>query len=232
MSDSYTSSSYYYSSTTNTTDGSTTTGHRYTTTSHTDPDGNTIVRTATQDLGAPAIIEERRYDRTGQEQLLPAAAGMSSAGGVKRITDLDEEGETGATTHDPGTVYGPGSTASALDEGGGGESVADVTQAGGGGEELGRITYDSGPAFGGRTYDPSTGAYDESVVMDSDGVVQQRARERHHHRVRGRYHGAGDSSGYYATEAGGSGRRVVGFENPGTGAILRRESDVDISDVI
>lgn len=220
MSDSYTSSSYYYSSTTNTTDGSTTTGHRYTTTSHTDPDGNTIVRTATQDLGAPAIIEERRYDRTGQEQLLPAAAGMSSAGGVKRITDLDEEGETGATTHDPGTAYRPGNTASALDEGGG-ESVADVKQAGdaggggggGGGEELGRLTYDSGPAFGGRTHDPSTGAYDESVVMDSDGVVQQRARERHHHRVHGRYHGAGDYSGYYATEAGGSGGRVVGFEN-------------------
>lgn len=92
MSDSYTSSSYYYSSSSiNTDEGTTTaTGHRYSTTSHTEPDGTTIVRTAHQDLGEAPIIEERRYDSTGQEQLaLPGPAG-SSAGGVRRITDLDE----------------------------------------------------------------------------------------------------------------------------------------------
>lgn len=92
MSDSYTSSSYYYSSSSiNADEGTTTaTGHRYSTTSHTEPDGTTIVRTAHQDLGEAPVIEERRYDSTGQEQLaLPGPAG-SSAGGVRRITDLDE----------------------------------------------------------------------------------------------------------------------------------------------
>lgn len=231
MSDSYTSSSYYYSSTTNTTDGTTTTGRRYTTTSHTDPDGNTIVRTAHQDLGQPAIIEERRYDRTGQEELLPAAEGQTSAGGVKRITDLDEEGDMGSTTYDPGTAYGTPAGGAVTT---GDENVADRVQGGlAGGEELDRTTYDSGTPFGGRTYDPSIGAYDESVAMDSDGVVRQgeNQRERHHHRVRGRYHALGDNTGYYATEAGGSGRRV-GFENPDSGAILRRGSDVEILEVI
>ncbi|KAJ5651881.1 hypothetical protein N7507_009307 [Penicillium longicatenatum] len=91
MSDSYTSSSYYYSSSINTDEGTTaTTGHRYSTTSHTDPDGTTTVRTAHQDLGEAPVVEERRYDSTGQEELaLPGPPG-SSAGGVRRITDLDE----------------------------------------------------------------------------------------------------------------------------------------------
>ncbi|KAJ5538660.1 hypothetical protein N7504_004185 [Penicillium tannophilum] len=93
MADSYTSSSYYYSSSSSTSTGegtATATGHRYSTSSHTDPDGTTVVRTAHQDLGEAPVIEERRYDSTGQEQLaLPGPAG-SSAGGVRRITDLDE----------------------------------------------------------------------------------------------------------------------------------------------
>lgn len=225
MSDSYTSSSYYYSSTTNTTDGTTTTGHRYTTTSHTDPEGNTVVRTAIQDLGQPAIIEERRYDRTGQELLLPAGPGMSSAGGVKRITDLDEEGDTGATTYEPGTAYGGPSIGV-----GGGESAADQAQDEGDGQD--RVTYDSLPLFRGRTYDRS-GAYNgKSTAVDLDGAVRHKARKRHHHRVGGRYHGSTkDNTEYYVPEAGGSGRRV-GFEDPNTGAILRRESDVEISEVI
>ncbi|KAJ6112162.1 hypothetical protein N7523_008223 [Penicillium sp. IBT 18751x] len=92
MFNSYSSSSYYYSSTTNTNDGSTTTGHRHATTSYTDTDGSTVVRTATQDLGQPAVVEERRYDRTGQEQLqIKHPDYGTSAGGVRRITDLDED---------------------------------------------------------------------------------------------------------------------------------------------
>ncbi|KAJ5579457.1 uncharacterized protein N7459_005442 [Penicillium hispanicum] len=102
MSDSYTSSAYYYSSTTNTGEGTTTTGHRYSTTSHTDPDGTTIVRTARQDLGQPAIVEERRYDHTGQEQLQLTDSDGTSAGGIRRITDLDEE-ESGGS-YDVGTA--------------------------------------------------------------------------------------------------------------------------------
>ena len=89
MSDSYTSSSYSYSSTTNTTEGTTFTGHRYSTTSHTEPDGTTIVRTARQTLGEPPVVEERRYDRTGQEQLEIPGPEASSAGGVRYITELE-----------------------------------------------------------------------------------------------------------------------------------------------
>lgn len=94
MPESYTSSSYSYSTSSNTTEGNTSTGHRFSTTSHTDPDGTTTVRTAHQDLGQPLVVEERRYDRTGEEQLeLPGPGGGTSAGGVKRITDLEEEPE-------------------------------------------------------------------------------------------------------------------------------------------
>lgn len=182
------------------------------------------MRTAHQDLGQPAIIEERRYDRTGQEQLGPAGLEASHAGGVRRITELDDE--TGSSYE----AYGlPSSTGAGATGGGAGmlESTADKVQAGAG-DEADRVTYDTGAAFGARTYDPFTGAYDVNPGVDSDGVNRQ--RERHHHRVQGRYHGR-DSTGYYANEAGGSGRRVE-FEVPETGARLRRESDVDISEVI
>lgn len=131
MSNTYTSSSYYYSSTTNTTDGTTTTGHRYTTTSHTEPDGTTTVRTARQDLGQPAIVEERRYDRTGQEQLVLEGPGESSAGGVRRIIDLDEEGSNAGTQ--------------LLNDDGVDRSSWDL----------------STTPFGMRLFDPATGAYDE-----------------------------------------------------------------------
>ncbi|KAJ5210585.1 hypothetical protein N7472_000724 [Penicillium cf. griseofulvum] len=100
MSDSFTSSSYYYSSTTNGSDGKTTTGHRYSTTSYTEPDGTTIVRTAQQDLGQPAVVEERRYDNTGQEQqALPEPAGGTSAGGIRRIIDLEDDVSDSKITH-------------------------------------------------------------------------------------------------------------------------------------
>lgn len=94
MAETYASSSYFYSSG----DGSPATGHRYSTSSHTEADGTTIVRTARQELGKPPVIEERRYDRTGQEQLALEEPGGTSAGGVKRITDLsDEEMSRGGT---------------------------------------------------------------------------------------------------------------------------------------
>lgn len=110
--DSTTSSSYYYSSATSTTTGTETTGHRYTTTSHTDPSGNTIVRTAHQELGEPAIIEERRFDRTGQELVStkPGTGGGISAGGSRRVvedmTDQDYNfgfTSTGASSVDTST---------------------------------------------------------------------------------------------------------------------------------
>lgn len=105
MSDSFASSSYTYSSTTNTNDGTTTTGHRYSTTSRTEADGSTTVRTAHQDLGQPAVIEERRYDRTGQEQIeIPGSEG-TSAGGVRRITEVEDD-STGVSTEDARSVHG------------------------------------------------------------------------------------------------------------------------------
>lgn len=99
----FTSTSFSYTSTTNTSDGGTTTGRRFSTASTTDKDGLTIIRTAQQDLGQPAIIEERRYDKSGQEQLLPAppemvalpspGAGMGEPGEgeVQRITEVNDE---------------------------------------------------------------------------------------------------------------------------------------------
>ncbi|KAI9368968.1 hypothetical protein BJX61DRAFT_546016 [Aspergillus egyptiacus] len=97
MSSNYTSSSSYYASTstsTSSTDPSgtktTESGHRYTTASHTDPDGTTTVRTIRQDLGEPVIVEEHRYDQDGRE--LAALTGADAAGGgVRRIEDVDVE---------------------------------------------------------------------------------------------------------------------------------------------
>ncbi|GMF72155.1 unnamed protein product [Aspergillus oryzae] len=89
MSQSYSSSSsYFYSSSSSTDDGTTATGQRYATVSQTEPDGTTTVRTIRQDLGEPAVVDEKRFDQTGR--LL--TAGNSSAGGVRRITELDDEG--------------------------------------------------------------------------------------------------------------------------------------------
>lgn len=94
MSETYASSTYFYSSG----DGNPATGHRYSTSSHTEPDGTTIVRTTRQELGQDPVIEERRYDRTGQEQLALEEPGGSSAGGMRRITEVsDEEASTGGT---------------------------------------------------------------------------------------------------------------------------------------
>ncbi|KAE8375518.1 hypothetical protein BDV26DRAFT_294989 [Aspergillus bertholletiae] len=81
MSKSYSSSSAYYFSSSSTDNGATTTstGQRYATMSHTEPDGTTTVRTYHQELGEPAIVDERRYDQSGRQL---TAADSSSAGGV------------------------------------------------------------------------------------------------------------------------------------------------------
>lgn len=211
MSESYTSSSYYYSSTTNTTDGTTTTGHRYTTTSHTEPDGTTIVRTAHQDLGQPAVVEERRYDRTGQEQLALPGPGGSSAGGVKRITDLEDEEDLGSTASDAGTAYGGAGV-------GGAETQA-VDK-----DVIDRESYDIGTTpFGTRVYDPLSGAYDEHVDYDEDGGV------KHHRELRD----VGGRRFHRDVESGlSSAHEQREYENPSTGTRLRRKSDVDVSDLI
>ncbi|KAJ5396924.1 hypothetical protein N7509_005037 [Penicillium cosmopolitanum] len=203
MSESYTSSTYYYNSTTSNSGDKTTSGHRYSTSSHTDPDGTTIVRTAHQDLGQPAVIEERRYDRTGQEELaLPGPEG-TSAGGVRRITDLDEEDTAGSAAIDTGNAYGATTLGISIDD--------DVDRG----------------SFATKVYDPSSGAYDEHSDFDVDGG------SRHHREMRdsgGRVFHRDfdvDRSGLssFARE-----RKV--FEDPLSGTRVQREEDVDVSDII
>ena len=103
----YTSTSYTYSSTTNLSDAGAPVGHRFSTASTTDKAGNTVVRTARQDMGRPVTIEERRYDRSGQEEVLPPSSapatpiegvngsGGGGGGGVRRITELDDDETAG-----------------------------------------------------------------------------------------------------------------------------------------
>ncbi|KAJ6146165.1 hypothetical protein N7497_008147 [Penicillium chrysogenum] len=152
MSDSFTSSSYYYSSTTNSSDGKTTTGHRYSTTSYTEADGTTVVRTAQQDLGQPAVVEERRYDNTGQELLaLPEPAGGTSAGGIRRITDF----------HARVLADFGGSAAQLLD----------------GASENDSFNVASSP-LGSRVYDPVTGTYNDQSEYDIGGVTRRHRQMR------------------------------------------------------
>ncbi|KAL5360237.1 hypothetical protein BJX96DRAFT_69275 [Aspergillus floccosus] len=80
------SSSYYYSSSSSASDGENTSGHRYTASSQTNPDGSAYFREAHQDLGEPPVVEEHYYDPAGQERLPE-----SSAGGVRRIVDVEDE---------------------------------------------------------------------------------------------------------------------------------------------
>jgi hypothetical protein len=145
MSDFYTSSSYYYSSISHDDDGPTTTGHRYTTTSLTEADGTTIVRTARQDLGQPPVIEEHRYDSTGQEQLALPGPGGSSAGGVRRITDIDEEGSSESSAFDAESTFSSGATPQ----------------------------FDGAAVpFGTRVVDVDSGAYDEHMHYFSDKTMR------------------------------------------------------------
>ncbi|KAK1147341.1 hypothetical protein N8T08_001418 [Aspergillus melleus] len=77
-----TSSSFYSSSSSSNSDGQEK-GYRTATSSHTAPDGSTVVRTAEQDLGQPAIYEERRFDGDGRERLVGDSTG--GRGGARRI---------------------------------------------------------------------------------------------------------------------------------------------------
>ncbi|KAJ5306093.1 hypothetical protein PENANT_c024G00386 [Penicillium antarcticum] len=210
MSDSFTSSSYYYSSTASGNDGQVTTGHRYSTTSHTESDGTTIVRTAHQDLGQPAMIEERRYDSTGQEQLsLPeplnagytssSGSGATSAGGVRRIVEIDEEDDTPTPTSTPGVVSHSGPILA-------GGAAAQLLDGDGDDFDIGVQPRDS------RVYNPMTDAYDQLGEFDVDHVTGQ------HRRMIGS--GASRDVGFRQ------------FEDPSTGARVPRQSGFDVNNVI
>ncbi|KAJ5124518.1 uncharacterized protein N7515_008343 [Penicillium bovifimosum] len=195
-SDSFTNSTYYFSSTTNGSDGRVTTGHRYSTTSRTEPDGTTIVRTAQQELGQPAVVEERRYDNTGQETLaLPGPAGGTSAGGVRRIEELEDN-----VSNPPSEVLaGMGGSAAQLMDGTGEDN-----------------TFNSATSpLGSRVYDSVTGTYEEQPEYDVGGVTRR-------HQERG-------SGGRRTTSSTRENRQ---YEDPYTGTRLRRESDVNVSDVV
>lgn len=202
MPESYTSSSYYYNSTTSNSGDTTSSGHRYSTSSHTDPSGTTIVRTARQDLGQPAVIEERRYDRTGQEELaLPGPEG-TSAGGVRRITDLDEEDTAGSAAIDTGNAYGAATL---------GKSVGD----------------DMDGSFATKVYDPSSGAYDEHSDYDVDGGTRHHREMRDSNgRVFHRDFDV-DTAGFSSLA-----RERKVFDDPQSGTRVQREENVDVSDII
>ncbi|KAJ5780773.1 hypothetical protein N7457_005933 [Penicillium paradoxum] len=207
MSDSFTSSSYYYSSTTNGNEGRTTTGHRYSTTSQTEPDGTTIVRTAQQELGQPAVVEERRYDNTGQEQLgLPDSAGGTSAGGVRRITDIEED----VSTSPPSILANVGGPAAQLLDGDGEDSTFSMVSA----------------PLGTRVYDPVSGAYEEQSEYDVGGVTRRHLESRDPGGRRARR-----DVDFAADGLSSSARESREYEDPNTGARLRRESDVNMSDL-
>ncbi|OQE37128.1 hypothetical protein PENCOP_c010G00109 [Penicillium coprophilum] len=215
MSDSFTSSSYYYSSTSNGSDGRTTTGHRYSTTSYTEPDGTTIVRTAQQDLGQPVVVEERRYDNTGQEQLaLPEPAGGTSAGGVRRITDLEDVSDSQNTlpqTSKSNVLADIGGKAAQLLDGDG---------------ENDSFSLGSSP-LGSRVYDPMTGTYNDLSEYDIGGVTRRHKDMRD---ASGRR--LGRNLEFAADGLSSSARENRAYENPSTGARLRRESDVDVRNVL
>ncbi|KAJ5566189.1 hypothetical protein N7535_007827 [Penicillium sp. DV-2018c] len=205
MSDSYTSSTYYYSST-RSKDGRTRTGHRYSTTSETQPDGTTIVRTAQQELGQPAVVEERRYDNTGQETLaLPGPAGGTSAGGLRRIEDLEDNVPNSSSE----VLAGVGGSAAQLMDGT---------------EEDDSFNPATSPV-GSRVYDPVTGHYEEREY-DVGGVTRRHKEGRNAEGRRTR------RDVDYADGLSSSAKENRPYEDPNTGTRLRRESDVDVNDVV
>ncbi|CDM32110.1 hypothetical protein DTO013E5_3668 [Penicillium roqueforti] len=209
MSDSFISSTYYYSSTTNGTDGRTTTGHRYSTTSYTEPDGSTVVRTAQQDLGQPAVVEERRYDNTGQEQLALPEPGGSSAGGIRRITELEDDVSDSKDTPTPDSAPNVmadirGAAAQLLDGDGEDDSFSLVSS-----------------PLGSRVYDPVTGNYNDSEY-DIGGVTRR-------HREGRRF---GRDVNFASDGFSSAAREDRPYENPSTGTRLQRGSDVDVRDVL
>ncbi|KAJ5530867.1 hypothetical protein N7527_004260 [Penicillium freii] len=216
MSDSFTSSSYYYSSTTNGSDGKTTTGHRYSTTSYTEPDGTTIVRTAQQDLGQPAVVEERRYDNTGQEQLaLPEPTVGTSAGGVRRITELEDD------VSDSKNYTSQNSSSNVMANFGG--AAAQLLD---GDNEDDSFNMVSSP-LGSRVYDPVTGTYNDQSEYDIGGVTR---RHKEMKDANGRR--LGRDVDFAADGLSSSARENRPYENPSTGTRLRRESDTDVRSLL
>lgn len=80
---SYSSVSYSSSSNVN---GEQVSGSRHMHTSHSDPSGTTVTSTS-QNLGQPAVREERHYDPQGRELI----GGADSTPANRRIEDVDEE---------------------------------------------------------------------------------------------------------------------------------------------
>ncbi|KAI9039365.1 uncharacterized protein KD926_009508 [Aspergillus affinis] len=85
-----TSSSSFFSSSSSSNSNGQEQGYRTATSSHTAPDGSKVVRTAEQDLGQPAVFEERRFDGDGQERLVGDST-TGGHGGARRIENADEE---------------------------------------------------------------------------------------------------------------------------------------------
>ncbi|PYH48989.1 uncharacterized protein BP01DRAFT_353307 [Aspergillus saccharolyticus JOP 1030-1] len=64
-------------------------GYRSAFASHTDPEGNTTVRTGHQNLGEEPVLKEKRFSTSGREREMMLAAG-TPMGGVSRLQDLNE----------------------------------------------------------------------------------------------------------------------------------------------
>ncbi|KAF7185108.1 hypothetical protein HII31_13383 [Pseudocercospora fuligena] len=80
--------SYSSSSSSSTSDG-VTTGTRSAQHVYTDPQGNTTVKTANQNMGEPMIQDTRHFDSSGQERV--GALGSSGASASRRIEDVSDE---------------------------------------------------------------------------------------------------------------------------------------------
>ncbi|PLB45819.1 hypothetical protein P170DRAFT_512440 [Aspergillus steynii IBT 23096] len=86
-----TSSSSFYSSSSGSNTNGQESGYRTATSSHTAPDGSTVVRSAEQDLGGPAVFEERRFDGDGRERLVGDSTTGHGGAGARRIENVDDE---------------------------------------------------------------------------------------------------------------------------------------------
>ncbi|KAJ5475591.1 hypothetical protein N7539_007878 [Penicillium diatomitis] len=210
MSESYTASSYYFSSASNSADGTTNaTGHRYKTSSLTEPNGTTTTYTTRQELGHSPTFEEHQFNNRGQEYFaLPGPGGTgTSAGGVRRIVDMDNDeagGGAGATTET------------------GGQSEFSAFEA-----STPRLEDGAAVPFGTKVVDVDTGAYDEHMHFYGDTTM------RHHREVRD------DAGRRFTRDVDfdPAGRAEMAherrlFENPETGTRVEREGDVEVSQVI
>ncbi|KAM0723717.1 hypothetical protein Q7P37_000707 [Cladosporium fusiforme] len=84
--------SYSTSSSSNTTSNGQTTGYRTMEHSSTDPINGTTVRSATQNIGEPAVEQTRHYDSQGRE-LLEGAGSAGGADASRRIEDVSDDAQ-------------------------------------------------------------------------------------------------------------------------------------------